>query len=147
MEKLLKEKLPGGRFAGVPPMRSRAMGAVKGANNKTTEVLLRLLLVRQGVSGWRLRPREIAGRPDFYFPAERLAVFTDGCFWHGCPDCGHVPKTNTPFWRAKIKRNRERDGQITRALEAKGIMVLRFWEHQLKADAGLIVEKILAARV
>lgn len=74
---------------------------------------------------------DLPGKPDFFFPSEKLAVFVDGCFWHGCPTCGHVPKSNSAFWRAKIQRNRERDESATEKLEAIGIKVIRFWEHEL----------------
>ena len=107
MERTLRKHLPGGVFDGVSPARSRAMAAVRGRGNKTTERGLRLGLVRGGVRGWKLRPKGLRGNPDFLFPEARVAIFVDGCFWHGCPDCGHVPRTNRAFWAAKIERNRE----------------------------------------
>jgi len=131
MEKRLKKHLPGGTFKNVPPARSRTMKAIRGHNNKTTELRFKMALVRACIKGWRMRPKELAGRPDFFFPAQNLAVFIDGCFWHGCPKCGHFPKTNASFWKAKIMRNRERDAEVTRKLEAEGIEVVRFWEHEV----------------
>ncbi len=131
MERKLREKLPGGRFADVKPQHSRIMKRVRGEGNRTTEAHFRAVLVAAGISGWRVNVREIKGVPDFYFPAERLAIFVDGCFWHGCNMCGHVPKKNRPFWQAKIERNRERDRQITVVLRRQGISVLRFWEHDV----------------
>jgi len=71
------------------------------------------------------------GRPDFVFPARRLAVFVDGCFWHGCPRHGTMPKGNRSFWRAKITRNRERDREVGAELRRLGWKVLRVWEHEL----------------
>lgn len=134
MERLLRKELPGGSFVGVSKERSKRMRAVRGRGNKTTENRLRSALVRTGVRGWRLAPREISGQPDFYFVKARLAVFVDGCFWHGCPRCGHIPKTNGKFWRAKIRRNRARDHMITRQLRASGLSVVRIWEHDLQKD-------------
>ncbi len=139
MEKALRRKLPNGRFENVSPVRSRAMAAVRGKGNITTERRLRLALVRAGISGWQLHPKGLSGRPDFFFPEAKLAVFTDGCFWHGCRKCGHVPSKHTDFWRAKIKRNRERDKEKTAQLQAQGFAVLRFLEHELRDDlAGCV---------
>src|SRR4051812_44966339 len=108
MEKCLRKKLPGGVFRDVPVKRSVAMGLIRGKGNRTTELPLRLALVRNGVRDWNLHVAELPGKPDFYFPKQQLAVFVDGCFWHGCARCGHIPKTNSSFWGAKIERNRER---------------------------------------
>src|SRR5690606_34783148 len=103
---------------------------------------LRLGLVRAGINGWRVRPKGLLGSPDFLFPEVRVVVFVDGCFWHGCPECGHVPRTNRPFWAAKIERNRERDRQTTRRLKAEGFRVLRFWEHELQRALDACVAKV-----
>lgn len=147
MDKELRKLLKGGKFEGVTPERSRAMRAVRGKGNKSTESRLRLALVRAGVRGWTMHPRTVKGKPDFYFPAHRLAVFVDGCFWHGCGDCGHIPKTNTGFWRAKIAKNRDRDSRTTACLREQGIVVLRFWEHELDADLEVCLDKIQARLV
>ncbi len=72
------------------------------------------------------------GRPDFAFPARRVAVFVYGCFWHGCPRHGTLPKSNARFWREKIARNRERDREVNRELRRRGWRVLRIWEHELR---------------
>jgi G:T-mismatch repair DNA endonuclease (very short patch repair protein) len=69
--------------------------------------------------------------PDFVFRAHRLAVFVDGCFWHGCPLHATQPKQNAQFWREKIARNRARDRLVTRTLRAMGWRVLRIWQHEL----------------
>lgn len=137
MEKRLKKYLEDGEFKNVPMVRSKTMAAIRGKNNKTTELKLRMGLVRNRISGWTLHPSEILGKPDFYFPKKKVAVFIDGCFWHGCPYCGHIPKTRSAFWRAKIKRNKTRDQKIKRQLEESGAIVFRFWEHQLKTMQGL----------
>lgn len=137
MEKRLKKYLEDGEFKNVPMARSKAMAAVRGKNNKSTELKLRMGLVRNRISGWTLHPSDILGRPDFYFQKKKVAIFIDGCFWHGCPLCGHIPKTRSAFWQAKIKRNKTRDQEIKRQLEASGAIVLRFWEHQLKTEQGL----------
>jgi DNA mismatch endonuclease (patch repair protein) len=73
-------------------------------------------------------------RADLVFTRARVAVFVDGCFWHGCPEHHTVAKTNAEFWAAKVAGNRARDGRVTAQLEEAGWTVLRFWEHQDPAD-------------
>jgi DNA mismatch endonuclease (patch repair protein) len=137
MERHLRSKLANGTFAGVSTTRSHIMGAIKSKSNASTEVALRLALVRAGIAGWRLHARDVPGRPDFYFDGARVAVFVDGCFWHGCAKCGHIPKTRSEFWRAKFLRNKARDRKTNRLLRASGVEVVRVWEHSLKGPAAL----------
>jgi DNA mismatch endonuclease (patch repair protein) len=132
MERVLKSTLKNGAFNNVSPERSRIMSAIRGKSNKTTERALRMALVRCGLRGWVLHPPAIEGKPDFYFPKAALAVFVDGCFWHGCPKCGHTPNTNRLFWATKIERNKERDRTNSRKLKNQGVSVIRLWEHELK---------------
>ncbi len=68
-----------------------------------------------------------------------------GCFWHGCPRCGHYPKANAAFWRAKIDRNRQRDRRTNRDLKKIGYAVARFWEHELLEDLQRCVLRIRTA--
>lgn len=112
--------------------RSRTMRAIRSTFNKTTERRLISLLANGGFRGWRLRPKGIPGTPDFVFVRRRLAVFSDGCFFHGCPDCGHIPKTNVAYWRAKIARNQRRDARVSRKLRSMGYSVIRIWECHLR---------------
>jgi DNA mismatch endonuclease (patch repair protein) len=70
-------------------------------------------------------------RPDFSFPKLKLAVFVDGCFWHGCKMCYRQPKSRKGFWGAKVLRNLERDRFQSRHLKRIGWRVLRIWEHEL----------------
>jgi DNA mismatch endonuclease (patch repair protein) len=135
MERLLKRQLPGGVFFGVTPQRSLTMGKIKSKGNRTTEQSFRLALVRAGIQGWVLHPKQVFGTPDFYFPTKKVAIFVDGCFWHGCPKCGHIPRTRSAFWRTKIERNRTRTKSVSRRLRGDGIRVLRIWEHELQEAA------------
>jgi DNA mismatch endonuclease (patch repair protein) len=80
----------------------------------------------------RRHPRGVFGNPDFGNKTRRIAVFVDGCFWHGCPEHYREPKTNVDFWREKIRRNRERDESVSAVLRAMGWQVIRVWEHELK---------------
>lgn len=142
MEKVLKDKLKGGKFRNVKAIDSKRMSAVKGRGNKSTELKLRLGLVRAGLKGWKMGPKTLRGKPDFFFQRVQLAIFVDGCFWHGCPVCGHIPKKNKKFWETKISRNQERDIQTTSALEDQGIKVIRFWEHELKENLDICINQI-----
>jgi DNA mismatch endonuclease (patch repair protein) len=123
--------------------RSALMAKVRGRGNLTTEEALAKVFRAEGWTGWR-RQRPISGRaeggrfrvrPDFVFVARRLAVFVDGCFWHGCPRHGTRPRGNAAFWRAKFRRNQERDRRNSRHLRQAGWKVLRLWEHELKPKA------------
>ena len=128
--------------------RSALMAKVRGRGNLTTEEALAKLLRAQGWSGWRrqqvVRGHAAAGdrfevRPDFVFRTRRLAVFVDGCFWHGCPRHGTRPRGNAAFWRSKFRRNRARDRRDTRRLGGAGWRILRLWEHELKPKGRLVL--------
>ena len=112
-------------------VRSRVMSAVRGRGNKSTELRAVALFRKHGITGWR-RHLPLIGRPDFAFRDAKVAVFIDGCFWHGCARCYRAPKSSAEFWRAKITRNRRRDAFVARALKEKGWRVVRVKECQLK---------------
>lgn len=80
-------------------------------------------------------------RPDVAFTKARVAVFVDGCYWHGCPDHGRVPSVNSSYWGPKLARNAERDRLQAEALEAIGWRILRFWEHD---DPDEAVRQVIA---
>lgn len=122
--------------------RSARMALIRGRGNKATELRLIAFFRAQGITGWR-RGSTLPGRPDFVFPRLKLAVFVDGCFWHGCPTHGTQPRQNAKFWREKITRNRARDRRVGRELRARGWRVLRIWEHALKRRS----ERRLVARL
>jgi len=114
--------------------RSRVMAAVRSKGNRSTEMALVGAFRAFHITGWR-RHYPIAGKPDFVFRHARLAVFTDGCFWHGCPRCGTIPVSNRPYWEAKIASNIQRDRAQTKALRLRGWRVVRIWEHDLRGSA------------
>ena len=91
------------------------------------------------ISGWR-RHLSHPGKPDFCFPKEKVVVFVDGCFWHGCAKCYRRPKSNQDFWDAKVAANRLRDKEVNRKLRAKGFSVIRVFEHQLKEPCKVIAK-------
>lgn len=119
---------------------SRRMARVrqKGTN---AEIALRRELYRIGLR-YRVnydvlkKPRRVA---DVAFPGLEIAVFIDGCFWHGCPDHASWPKQNAEFWRQKIEANRLRDLDTNERLRSKGWTILRFWEHESPIKAAEIV--------
>ena len=137
MEKRLKKHLKDGKFDNVSKKRSKVMSSIRGKHNRSTEICLKMALVRSGVKGWELHSKNLPGTPDFYFPHAKLAVFVDGCFWHGCPKCGHIPKTRSEFWEAKIKRTKQRDRKKRLELRKIGISTLGIWEHELKENSGV----------
>lgn len=143
MERALRDKLVDGSFGKVSKTHSRRMGAIRGRGNRTTEARFRALLVRSGICGWTMRTKELKGKPDFYFPEGKVAVFLDGCFWHGCPQCGHVPRVNRPFWKAKIERNQRRDRETDELLRQTGIKAVRFWEHELRDFPRQCIQRLL----
>jgi DNA mismatch endonuclease (patch repair protein) len=111
--------------------RSEIMSRVKGRDNKATELRLIHIFRKFRIRGWRRRVA-IFGNPDFVFPTARIAVFVDGCFWHGCPVHGSVPASNHMFWARKLDRNKKRDRVVRRGLKASGWRVLRIWQHELR---------------
>lgn len=147
MERYLKNALRSSKFSGVDEKRARIMAAIRGKGNRTTELALRMAMVRCGIAGWTMHRTDVPGKPDFYFEKLRLAVFVDGCFWHGCPSCCHVPKTRRNYWKAKFERNQARDHATGMLLKREGIRILRIWEHALKSNSERTAAAKKVARV
>ena len=119
--------------------RSYNMSRIRGKNTGP-ELLLRRYLWK---SGFRYRLHyKLPGRPDIVFVARKIAVFVDGCFWHGCPLHSVRPKTNSTFWNTKIQGNIDRDGKNQQLLEQEGWTVLRFWEHDIEKDLDTVTKKL-----
>lgn len=114
--------------------RSEVMSRVRSRDNKVTEGALIRLFRRDRITGWR-RNIKLFGNPDFVFQKHRLAVFVDGCFWHGCPKHASQPASNRAFWKKKLGRNKVRDLLVNRTLRTKGWRVLRIWQHELREQA------------
>lgn len=110
--------------------RSAVMSRIRGSGNKQTELALIAIFKRFGITGWR-RKQNLFGRPDFTFRSVRVAVFVDGCFWHGCPLHSTTPVNNRKFWQRKLAANKARDLQVSRKLRLDNWRVLRIWEHEL----------------
>jgi DNA mismatch endonuclease (patch repair protein) len=132
--------------------RSDVMSRIRSRGNKATEVKLARLLRANNISGWRRQQevrikkegaRSFKVRPDFVFPTLRLAVFVDGCFWHGCPKHATQPKGNRAFWKKKFAGNQARDRRVGRVLRSAQWRVLRIWEHELaKQNEARLVRRI-----
>ncbi len=129
--------------------RSSVMRCIKDSGNASTELKFLSVMKQYKLTGWR-RNFPAYGRPDFVFPKEKIAVFVDGCFWHGCPKHKQIPETNTEYWRDKIRKNRQRDRRVTRVLRNSGWSVMRVWEHELTEKKikrrMLMLEKLLERR-
>jgi DNA mismatch endonuclease (patch repair protein) len=126
--------------------RSRCMANIKGKDTGP-ELRLRRALWREGFR-YILHPR-LPGRPDLVFVSSLVAVFVDGCFWHGCPKHMTRPKTNRTFWDNRLAGNVLRDRRVTSELTGMGYKVLRFWEHEVEVDLDkvvLSVQQILRRR-
>jgi DNA mismatch endonuclease (patch repair protein) len=118
--------------------RSGIMRAIRSHGNLTTEIRLAAMMSDAGLAGWTSQSRLMGSIPDFIFPARRLAIFVDGCFWHGCPEHYQPPATRTAWWEAKIGRNRERDRAIVVRLSLSGWRTVRIWEHELDDREGTL---------
>ena len=119
-----------------PKKRSWIMAQVKSNGNRSTEARLVTVFRENRITGWR-RSYALLGKPDFVFPRARVAVFVDGCFWHGHPRKCRMPKANRPYWLRKISRNVARDRVVTRALQKKGWKVVRIWEDTVLKPATI----------
>lgn len=108
------------------------------------ERAIRSVLHRRGLR-YRVQVKPVAGSPrraDIVFPSQKVAIFVDGCFWHGCPQHATWPKANAEFWRNKILANKRRDTLTNETLERNGWKVMRVWEHE---DCEMAASKIAAA--
>ena len=119
--------------------RSELMSRIRGKGNEKTELRLVRLMRKVGIRGWR-RHLPIPGRPDFAFRRQKVAVFVDGCFWHGCPRCFRLPKQNRAFWKAKIEGNRRRDRSVNGRLRRLGWKVIRIRECRLKYAERIVAK-------
>lgn len=130
------------------PSSPAVTAAMKGNRRADTrpEVALRAALHARGLrfrKDYMLRTTEGArAKVDIVFTRARVAVFIDGCFWHGCPEHGNTPRVNSHYWGPKLARNRERDRRVTASLQRDGWTVIRAWEHE---PLHATVDRVLAA--
>lgn len=125
-----------------PEDRRKTMQAVKGKGTRLERRLFSMM-AGMGLRGWRKNVDDVFGKPDIAFVREQVAIFIDGCFWHGCPYCRRIiPKTNRQYWKQKISRNIARARTSNRQLRHSRWTVIRIWEHELTRPKG--IEKIRA---
>lgn len=123
---------------------SRRMAKVR-QKGTSAEMALRRELYRRGLR-YRVdyevlkKPHRVA---DVAFPGLKIAIFVDGCFWHGCPVHASWPKQNAEFWRKKIEANRQRDNDTNERLSRMGWKVLRFWQHESPAESAASVARAI----
>ena len=113
------------------------------ARDTRPELALRQALFAEGIRGWRCHVRGLVGKPDLAFTRWKVAVFVDGCFWHGHPDF-FTPGKSGAYWDAKIERTRERDKQVNLALRNAGWRVLRLWDFEVEGDVDACVRQVEA---
>jgi DNA mismatch endonuclease (patch repair protein) len=118
-------------------VRSHIMSRIRSCGNQGTEKRMIEIFRTYSVIGWR-RGRDLPGRPDFTFHPEKLVVFVDGCFWHGCPIHGRTPTSNRDYWQPKLERNKRRDRLLCKQLRSLGWKTLRVWQHELTDESTLM---------
>lgn len=146
MEAARTVNLGAGRVVPYPEPKDSAATKIGQANRRTDtkpELRLRSALHRRGFrfrKDFLLRVGDTRVRPDLVFTRWRVAVFVDGCFWHGCPEHQHVPKRNRDYWVPKLAANVERDRRVDAALGSEDWQVVRIWEHTDLESAVASVE-------
>lgn len=119
------------------------MSSVREKGNRSTELTIVKIFRGSKIAGWRRGYPGIMGRPDFVFPKKKIAVFVDGCFWHGFQKHRNIPVTNQSFWRRKIFKNKMRDQTVGRVLRSKGGYVIRIWKHQINNINKILIKKFI----
>ena len=122
--------------------RSKIMSSIKGKNTKP-EIIVRKLLWAQGIR-YRIHNRKVFGTPDISIKKQKLAIFIDGCFWHGCSNCYKAPKTNSKFWKDKLEYNKHRRTIVRHELRKNDWKILEFWEHQVSKEPDKVIKRIVS---
>lgn len=120
--------------------RSRIMAAIKGKNTNP-EMAVRKILWSRGIR-YRIHDNTVFGTPDISNKRKKLAIFIDGCFWHGCKRCYRPPKSNVEYWKNKIVDNKKRRSDVLRYLRKDGWMIFQFWEHEVISNPDKVAMKI-----
>ena len=121
--------------------RSRIMSKIRATNTKP-EIKIRKILYKSGHKGYRLNYKKAPGKPDICYVGKKVAIFIDGCFWHGCPKCYKKPASNKKYWDEKIKTNKKRDRKVNSALKKGNWTILRFWECEVNKETENIFTKL-----
>ena len=120
--------------------RSKVMASI-GGKNTHPELIVRKLVWASG-KRYRIHNRTVFGTPDLSNKKRKVAIFIDGCFWHGCKKCYKEPRSNIEFWRRKLARNLQRRKEVTQLLKDSGWNILSFWEHEVLSDPQSVAAAI-----
>ena len=121
-------------------VRSKIMSSIR-SKNTVPELTIRKILWKRGAR-YRIHDKTVFGTPDISNKARKIAVFLDGCFWHGCERCFTMPKTNPEFWKKKMSANQNRRKIVNGKLKASGWTVMQFWEHDIRKNPIRVVDRI-----
>ncbi|CAH0291546.1 very short patch repair endonuclease [Peribacillus sp. Bi134] len=119
--------------------RSNIMKSIKSVSQ--LENIISCALWQRGYR-FRRNAKTLLGKPDISIKKYKVVIFIDSCFWHFCPIHGRIPKSNTDYWNAKYKKNKNRDEKVTSFYKENGWNLLRVWEHELKEDFNSTIESI-----
>lgn len=120
--------------------RSEIMSSI-GSEDTDIEKTVRRLLWHDGYR-YRTNVRDVPGTPDICHKGNKIAVFLDGCFWHGCPECDESPEKNSEFWQNKFEENQRKREEVKKELSSKGWNILEFWGHEIKENPREVVDTI-----
>lgn len=120
--------------------RSRIMAAIKGKDT-SPELEVRRILWGMG-NRYRIHDRTVHGTPDISIKKKKVAIFIDGCFWHGCANCYREPKSNVRYWREKIVKNKRRRKSVLELLRKDQWTVMQFWEHEILPSPQNVASEI-----
>jgi len=121
--------------------RSEIMSKI-GSKNTKPEIAIERILREHGVK-FQNHSRKIFGNPDIYDASKKVAIFIDGCFWHGCRTCRTIPKNNREFWQNKICYNKARRVEVKKVLKKNGWAVMEFWEHEVNKNPKRVADSIM----
>ena len=121
-------------------VRSKIMSSIRSKNTRP-EMLVRKALWSSGVR-YRIHNKLVYGTPDLSIKNRRVAIFIDGCFWHGCQNCNKEPKSNINFWKEKIMSNKKRRRKVKKMLRNENWNVLEIWEHEIQKNPNKVAKKI-----
>lgn len=117
------------------------MRAIRSTNTKLEEKITKELW-KKGIR-FRKNVKDMFGKPDIAIKKYKVVIFLDSCFWHGCELHGNMPKTNPEYWEKKLKRNKERDIEVTDYYQNRGWHILRIWQHEVKENFDYVINKII----
>jgi DNA mismatch endonuclease, patch repair protein len=119
--------------------RSKIMKSIRSVS-KLEDIICKELW-RRGIR-FRRNVKSLYGNPDIAIKKYKVVIFIDSCFWHFCPDHGHIPKSNFNYWTVKLQKNKNRDRKVNEYYISQGWNLMRIWEHEIKTDLSKVVDDI-----